>query len=137
VQAAILRVLLKNLDKNNDKRRYLAGIYNKELSSITSLELPKLREGAEHVYHLFVINTDQRDKLKEYLASNDISSLIHYPIPIHKQKCFSEFKSVKLPITESASKRVLSLPCHPYLEKKDILYVCQKIKTFFQNDKKI
>lgn len=135
IQAAILRALLKNLDKSNERRKNIASIYRKELASLSQIKLPIERKSAKHVYHLFVIETKQREALQKYLKENGIDTLIHYPIPIHKQKCFPEFNKIKLPNTESRSEKILSIPCHPFMEKDEALYVSEKIKSFFKNEK--
>jgi dTDP-4-amino-4,6-dideoxygalactose transaminase len=131
LQASILRVELPELDKNNEKRRRIADQYVKELAGITQVTLPQKRDGADPVYHLFVIEIDKRDELQKYLATNGITTLIHYPIPIHKQKCLPEHNDVVLPIAEEKSEKILSLPIHPYLDEKEVEYVCQHIKSFF------
>jgi len=131
LQAAILRTLLPSLDQNNKKRSEIAKIYQEELSQVNELQLPRMRDHANHVYHLFVIETKRRDELHNYLKKNGIDTLVHYPIPIHKQKCFLEYNSIKLPIIEKKAHRILSLPNHPFLTKKEVEYVCEKIKSFY------
>jgi len=131
IQAAILSVLLPELDKNNSKRTELASIYRQELSGVKEIKLPLERPETKHVYHLFVIETEQRDELQNFLKENNVPSLVHYPIPIHKQKCFSEWNGINLPQTELAASRVLSLPIHPFLSKDEVLTVCGLIKDFF------
>lgn len=130
-QAAILSTELPNLDKNNRRRKEIAKLYAKELSDIKEIKLPQIRNKAEHVYHLFVIESDKRMELQMFLEKNGIASLIHYPIPIHKQKCFAVYNSLKLPATEEKSQRILSLPIHPYLSNKEVLFICKKIKAFY------
>ena len=132
IQAAILNVLLSSLDKDNKKRNSIAKIYRRELSNVQQVILPKERNGAYHVYHLFVIETEKRDSLQTFLKENGIDTLIHYPIPIHKQKCFMEYNKLELPYIEKKVKNILSLPIHPHLTKKEILFVCKKIKEFFK-----
>ncbi len=131
LQAAILGGLLPNLEKDNSKRISVAKIYKKELSRLKEIKLPKERKDVKHVYHLFVIEAEKKDALQKFLKENGIETLIHYPIPIHKQKCFNDRKT-KLPIIESKVSDILSLPIHPHLTKKEVLYVCQKIKYFYK-----
>lgn len=131
LQAAILLVQLRHLEEYNKKRRQIAAQYFQLLRDIKQINLPKTRERANHIYHLFVIEADKRDGLNKFLRENHISSIIHYPIPIHKQKCFSEFNGLKLPVLENKVNRILSLPIHPFLEDRDINYVSHKIKEFY------
>lgn len=131
LQAAILSEKLKWLDDNNRKRQDIANIYMKELNGIEGLELPKIRSSSEHVFHLFVIATEKRDSLMEHLKSIGIDSLVHYPIPIHEQACMSDLSKQKLPIVEEKTKKILSLPIHPYLTNREVDYVCTEIKAFY------
>lgn len=131
LQASILSVELPELDKNNKKRQRVADQYTKELTDVKQIVLPKKRVGANSVFHLFVIETNRRDELQKYLKENGIATLIHYPIPIHKQKCLKDYNNVVLPVAEEKSKKILSLPIHPYLTEKEVTYVCKHIKQFF------
>lgn len=131
VQAAILSVLLPKLDQHNNRRREIAAIYKNELADIEGLELPNERQGASSVNHLFVVQTSKRDALQSHLKENGIDSLIHYPIPIHKQECFKEFNKVNLPVVEKKVGQILSLPVHPFLTDQEVLFVCQIVKSFF------
>jgi len=130
IQAAILSVLLPNLDENNKKRRKIAENYHAQLSGLKKIHLPKIREKTKHIFHLFVIESDERDKLQDFLKQKEIDSLIHYPIPIHKQKCFAEYNSLSLPVTEDKVSKILSLPVHPYLEDNEVDAICQAIRKF-------
>jgi dTDP-4-amino-4,6-dideoxygalactose transaminase len=131
IQAAVLRVKLKKLDSENKKRQKIARLYRKLLKNIPEIRLPLERKASNHVYHLFVIQTNRRDELQASLKEKGIATLIHYPIPIHKQKSFEEFNSLALPKTEKAASSVLSLPCHPYLEASEVKKVCAAIGSFF------
>ncbi len=131
LQAAILSEKLKYLDIDNARRKEIAGIYRTKIGSIEEVTLPKTRAGTEHAYHLFVIEIERRDELQKYLKEKGVDALIHYPIPIHKQKCFSEYDKVKLPTTESKVGRILSLPIHPYLTDAEVEFVCAEIESFF------
>jgi len=110
----------------------IAKKYTELLSDIPQIILPRTRTGATHVNHLFVIEAEKRDELQDFLRKKGISTLIHYPIPIHKQKCFSQFNSVSLPITEKKVKSILSLPIHPYLNNDEIVYICKNIRKFYE-----
>ncbi|MFA5779081.1 MAG: DegT/DnrJ/EryC1/StrS family aminotransferase [Elusimicrobiota bacterium] len=127
LQAAILRVKLKYLDKDNSKRRKLAELYNKELA-VTGLVLPKVSKNSTHVFHLYVVRSKKRDDLLKYLKNNGIGALIHYPVPVHLQPAY-KIKS-KLVETEIAAKEIISLPMYPELSESDVKTVCNIIKNF-------
>ena len=131
IQAAILSVKLRYLDKFNKRKQQLAKTYFKLLKDVKEIKLPKIRDNSQHNFHLFVIEAEKRNELMIFLEKNNIPTIIHYPIPIHRQKCFSEFDSVKLPILESKVKKILSLPIHPFLKDNDIIYIVKKIKEFY------
>tara|TARA_S200000501_G_scaffold251853_1_gene235999 strand:- start:122 stop:1225 length:1104 start_codon:yes stop_codon:yes gene_type:complete len=118
IQAAILNVKLKYLDKENIIRRKVASKYINEIKNEKIL-LPKKLAYQDHVYHLFVIRTKFRDKLKDHLKNAGIETLIHYPIPPHKQPALYKYNHLKLPITELIHDEILSLPCNPWLSLED------------------
>jgi len=132
IQAAILSVEIKYLDKFNQKRNEQAKLYFKLLKGVKEIKLPKTRENANHVYYLFVIEAERRNELMNFLRKNNIPTLVHYPIPIHKQRCFSEFNNLKLLVLENKVNKILSLPIHPFLKNKDIIYISQKIIEFYE-----
>lgn len=138
LQAAILRIKLRHLDKWNAQRSEIAKLYNELLidSRLDEfIKLPIEKDYAKHVYHLYVIRTQKRDKLKEWLMNKGISTGIHYPIPIHKQKAYNAIiNNTKLPITESVAEEVLSLPMFPQLIHDEIKYVVNSIKEFVHNN---
>ncbi len=131
LQAAILLVQLKYLNEQNKNRQAIADEYLRQLSDITQIELPKLRTNAEHVYHLFVVACDRRDELKQFLEKRAIPTLIHYPIPIHLQKCFREYNNLQLFNTERNAGRILSLPIHPFMEISEISEITSAIREFY------
>lgn len=131
IQAAILRVKLPKLDKMLKKRNSIARIYLKNLAWIKEIKLPKKRKGVFHAYHLFVIRTERRDELMEFLKENMVQTLIHYPIPIHKQKCYPEFNKISLQVTETFAQTILSLPINPFMKKEEVLRICELIKKFY------
>ncbi len=135
IQASILSIQLKYLENNNKKRRKIANIYYKNFKDIKEINLPKIRKNCLPVFHLFVIKAKDRDGLSAYLKTKGIPTLIHYPIPVHKQKCFKEFNDIELPVLEDSVKSILSLPIHPFLQKKEIEYVCKNIKNYYQLNK--
>lgn len=128
LQAAILRVKLRFLDADNATRSALAAKYNQALSAF-SLQVPKLRENATHVYHLYVIQTAQRDALVTHLQSLDIHPGIHYPVPVHHMPAFASPQ--KLHQTEQAARNIVSLPMYPGLLQAEQEKVIQALKTFY------
>lgn len=109
LQAAILRVKLKYLNFEIEKRRKIANYYLKNIHN-KKIILPYLEFENAHVWHLFVIRTNKRYRLQKFLSSNNIQTLIHYPIPPHKQKAYKEMNNLSYPISEKLHKEVLSLP---------------------------
>lgn len=109
IQAAMLRVKLRYLDQEITKRRDIANYYLHHIKN-TKITLPTLREADNHVWHLFVILTHNRDELQKYLSENGIQTLIHYPIPPHKQQAYKEWNAQSYPISEEIHDHVLSLP---------------------------
>jgi len=132
IQAAILSIELKYLDKFNKKRNILAKTYYRLLKNVKYIQLPQIRPHSTHNFHLFVIEAHRRDELMEFLASYKIPTLIHYPIPIHKQKCFSEYNNLSLPIIEDKVQKILSLPIHTFLTNKEIIFISNKIIKFYE-----
>lgn len=134
LQAAVLNKKLLLLDEWNRQRRAIADCYMRELGTIAALSLPKEDKDMYHVYHLYVVLTDQRDALREYLYSKGIDTLIHYPCPPHLQKAykFLNYRSGDFPITEMIAKKALSLPCYPGLPEQHQLYIIECIKNWFR-----
>ena len=132
IQAAVLNLKLKKLDEWNEKRIKIANLYKRFLKD-TPCKFQEVKEGIKHVYHYFVIRTPDRDKLFEFLKENGVEVGIHYPIPCHLQKAYKIYKEKKwdLPITESVSKEIVSLPSHPYLNEEDVEYISNLIRKFF------
>jgi len=127
IQAAVLRVKLKYLDEWNEKRRRIAELYNQLLDGST-IVTPVERKYAKHVYYLYVVRCKERDKLQKYLLNNGIQTLIHYPVPVHRQKAYLKLGyKVNLPVTEGISTEVLSLPMHPWLTKKEVSLISGEI----------
>ncbi len=129
IQAAVLGVKLKNLDKENDRRReiahrYIAGIDNPAVS------LPAVNDYKEHVFHIFAILSPERERLQQYLAGMGIETLIHYPIPPHKQEAMEEFSACRFPVTERIHCEELSLPCNPAMSDADIETVIKAVNAF-------
>lgn len=131
IQAAILRVKLKYLDRDNLNRGHLAQIYNALLAR-KGFSLPEARSGVSHVYHQYVLRLPHRDDLKTYLGEAGIGTLVHYPVPIHLQPAYKGRlpKSIPLPKTEQAALQVLSLPMYPELSDEMLRHVCSNIVRF-------
>ncbi len=130
VQAAALRVKLKRLPQWNEARRKIAGLYLERLKNIPAITSPNVGEGCLPVWHLFIIQTDNRDAVADKLKAKGIATALHYPIPLHLQKAYSamELKEGNFPVTEKAAKRILSLPMFPELTEAQIDYVCSALK---------
>lgn len=128
LQAAILSVKLKYLDQDNLCRRSVAKEYTEKIDN-RLIGQSKL-DGLEHVYHLYIIRTPYRDELIEHLSENGVQSLIHYPIPPHKQKAYPELANLKLPISELIHKEVLSLPISPVMNESEISAIIDACNSF-------
>ena len=129
VQAAILVSKLKDFKKHQKIRKKIADYYLKNIRN-PKIILPKITKKIEHAWHLFVIKCKYRNKLKKFLKQNHIESMIHYPIPPHKQNAFKEFNKKKFQVTENIYKEILSLPIFPTLEKSEIHQVVKTINKF-------
>ena len=134
IQAAVLRVKLKYLDKDNAKRIALAKKYGKELNQLPLDSVP-LRKQCKHIYHLYVIGVDQRDTLVTNLKLIGITAGIHYPVPVHMMPAYKKLTKggLSLDNTENISKRVLSLPIYPELTESDQNQVINNLKKFFKS----
>ena len=122
IQAAILRVKLQYLDKENARRRELARLYDAALTG-TPVMIPSSRTGASHAYHQYVVRSDRRDDLRSFLKANGVGTLIHYPVPVHLQPAYQGRvlpDGAGLPETETICRRILSLPMHPQLTDAEV-----------------
>lgn len=133
LQAAVLSIKLTYLEKWNQERRDLANQYLERLHGIGDIQLPVSEKEALPVFHLFVIRSSRRDKLKEFLESSQIQTMIHYPIPPHRQKSYASlnFKKKSFPLTEEIADTCLSLPIWPGMTTTQIDFVCDRIAAFF------
>jgi dTDP-4-amino-4,6-dideoxygalactose transaminase len=135
IQAAVLRVKLKRLDTDNQHRREIAQLYQERITN-SKIILPKTDNPKQatlnfsNVWHLFVVRHPERDKLQKYLFDNGIETLIHYPIPPHKQNAYKEMEGIILPITEGIHNHVLSLPISPVMSIEDANSVADLINRF-------
>ena len=134
IQAAVLCIKLKELDRYIDSRNKAAAYYDRELSKILGIKVPARTSYSNHVFHQYTMQLDgiDRDELNVFLAQKDIPSMIYYPVPGHRQKMFASFglKDVDLPITDLLTTKVLSLPIHTELEEEQLAYICNSIKEF-------
>lgn len=128
LQAAMLRVKLKRLDDWNESRRTIAQAYSERLSNI-DLILPEIPDFAEPVWHLYVVRTSQRDQKQAFLSSKGIGTIVHYPIPPHRQLCYADQKWGDLPISEMLANEVLSLPVYPGMSEEAVDYVVHALNT--------
>lgn len=133
IQAGILLSQLSSLETMNKRRRQIAQIYLNKIKDLP-LEFAEETTSGKSVYHLFVILTKKRDKLAKFLKEKNIETGIHYPIPIHLTKSFKHlgYQKGDFPVSEQASKHVLSLPIHPFLTDEQVLYMCSSIREFFR-----
>lgn len=131
IQAGLLRVRLKHLDELTEEKRLICERYLKELKN-DKIVLPRIREGATHIWHQFVIKSDYRDELIEYLNERGIGTIIHYPIPPHLSEAYQylKMKEGDLPITEEYARTVLSIPLYNGMTKEEQDYVIQCINEF-------
>ncbi|MFN2513004.1 MAG: DegT/DnrJ/EryC1/StrS family aminotransferase [Pyrinomonadaceae bacterium] len=132
MQAAILRVKLSYLDKWNERRRSLARIYDQTLRD-TRLQLPTTTAPEAHVYHLYVVQHPQRDRLRSHLATHGMETLIHYPFLLHHQPLFRRPEQGALPVAEDVASKILSLPLHPHLREEEAGQVAEEILLFESN----
>jgi len=136
IQAAVLRVKLKRLDSDNQKRRQIASTYLREISN-PLINLPQafdtsaaVLSGVSHVWHVFPVFSPCRDLLQEYLRAHGIESLIHYPVPPHKQPAYREWSNLSLPVTEQMHREELSLPISPAMSEFEVSEVVSTLNRF-------
>lgn len=129
IQASILRVKLKRLDQDNQSRRQVAARYIRSIHN-PLITLPRTYDEKSHVWHIFPILCSQRDHLQEYLANKGIQTLIHYPIPPHRQKAYLEWNHLSFPISEAIHQQELSLPISPIISNQDVDTVIEAINQF-------
>lgn len=129
IQAAFLRVKLKMLDSENEKRRKVANYYLKNINN-PLIVLPKVRKQKEHVWHLFIVRVKNRNRFIDYCSKNGIDTMIHYPIPPHKQRAYEEWNNNQYPITERIHNEVVSLPMSPVMTKDEVKKVVEVVNGF-------
>lgn len=129
IQAAMLRIKLRYLDEEIKKRREISNYYLKNIKN-DNIILPFIRKEDNHVWHLFVIRTKNRDKLQKYLDDNEIQTLIHYPIPPHKQNAYNDWNNESYPISEQIHNEVLSLPISAVQDLEDTKKIVNIINNY-------
>lgn len=138
IQAAVLRTKLKRLDADNQRRREVAQYYcdniDTERFGLPSVSLifqnNSIRDSLSHIWHIFIIRHEQRERLQQYLTKNQIQTLIHYPIPPHKQNAYKEWNNQTFPITEKIHREVLSLPISSVMNDDEIVKVIKTVNDF-------
>lgn len=129
IQAAVLDVKLKYLDKDNAHRKQIARYYYEHIQN-PAITLPEQMTDESNVYHLFPVLCDRRDGLQEHLKQQGIGTVIHYPLPPHKQECYSEWGKLSFPITEQIANRELSIPIGPSITLEEAAVVVEAINQF-------
>jgi UDP-2-acetamido-2-deoxy-ribo-hexuluronate aminotransferase len=134
IQAAVLRIKLKELDKYNDSRRKVADFYDLFFKKFPQITTPSRSQNSTHVFHQYTLKLEgvNRSELRSYLADNDIPAMIYYPVPAHKQKMFESFGSADtiLPITDWLTERVISLPIHTEMNEEQLNKICNTVAEF-------
>ncbi len=129
LQAIFLSIKLKNLDRDNKRRIQIAKRYLSEINN-SKLILPKNHQYDDHVWHLFTLRTENRDNLISYLRKKEIGTMIHYPVPPHKQMAYYEFSSISLPISEKIHKTTLSIPMDPSLDDDSVSKIIETLNKY-------
>jgi dTDP-4-amino-4,6-dideoxygalactose transaminase len=134
IQGAVLKVKMKYINQWTEKRRAIASLYKDLLKDEEQIILPFEAPYSKHVYHLFVIQSEERDLLMQHLNDNGVSTGLHYPVPLHLQECFKDlgYKNGQFPETEKIASKGLSLPMFPEMTVEQVEYVASQIKTFFR-----
>ena len=128
LQAAMLDVKLRYLDEENNRRKEIAALY---ISKVTNplIRMPKC-DDRDCVWHIFPVLCEHRDRLQQYLKDNGVETQIHYPIPPHKQHCYSDWNHLSFPITEQIHAQELSIPCHQAMTKKEVDEIINLLNSF-------
>ncbi|EHP44958.1 DegT/DnrJ/EryC1/StrS family aminotransferase [Odoribacter laneus] len=129
IQAAVLTTKLKHLDEDVALRQEVAKRYINEITN-PKIILPKISNWKSHAFHLFPIRCTERDRLQAYLTEQGIQTIIHYPIPPHKQTCYKEMNHISLPITEQIHKEELSLPISPVISTLEINFIIDTLNKW-------
>lgn len=135
MQAAVLNVKLKYLADWNASRAVNAVFYNQNLIGIEQVQAPKIGANRDHIFHLYIIRVKEREKMQKFLLEQGVTTLIHYPVPIHLQEAYQDlgYKLGDFPITEEIANEIVSLPMYAELKQEQIEYVCSKIEEFYKS----
>lgn len=133
MQAAILLVKMKYIEKAIQKRADIAKWYDERLSKVEFIKIPKIKYDQQPVFYVYNILAEKRDELAIYLKDNGVQTSIYYPCPLHLQKCFVDlgYKKGNFPVAEKISKKILALPIYPEITEEEVDYVCKCIKKFY------
>ena len=129
IQAAVLDVKLKHLDADNEIRKQIAEQYISKIKNVR-LILPQISDRDANVFHVFPVMAEDRNKLQEYLKEKGIGTIIHYPIPPHKQECYKEWNSLSFPLSEKIHEQELSIPLNPALLQNEIDYIIEVLNEW-------
>ncbi len=130
LQAGILSIKLRNLNSDNIKRRDIVKLYCDKIVNAKIILPTLIGEESSHVWHVFVIRVKNREALQKYLLANGITTVIHYPIPVHKQCAYNEWNNLELPISEKIHEEVLSLPISPVQTLEQTNYIIDKMNAY-------
>lgn len=129
IQAAVLDVKLRHLDADNSRRKEVAQMYIRGINN-PAVTVPDIKNWDANVFHIFPVRTKRRDELQKYLTENGVQTIIHYPIPPHRQECYSDWNSWSLPITEKIHDEELSLPISPVITDEEVNEVIRLINEW-------
>ena len=129
IQAAVLNVKLKYLDKDNTRRREISKYYRENIKNSVII-LPETYEESAHVWHVFAVRTPERDRFQKYLEENNIQTIIHYPTPPHKQGAYQEWNNLSYPISEEIHRTVISLPISPVMTDDEVERISEVINVY-------
>ena len=129
IQAAVLDIKLLYLDKDNARRREISKYYRENIKN-PKIELPQVYDENAHVWHVFALRTENRDEFQKYLENNGIQTMIHYPVPPHKQDAYKEWSNQSYPVTEEIHRTILSLPISPVLSDDEVKKVVETVNAF-------
>lgn len=129
IQAAVLAVKLKYLDKEVQARQNIASFYLRNIQN-ELIALPRVEQIEQHTFHLFVVRCHERDRLQQYLSDKGIRTEIHYPLPPHKQEAYKEWNSLSYPVSEKIADQIISLPLRISLKNEEVIRICSALNEF-------
>lgn len=129
IQAAVLDVKLKGLDEDNQRRREISKAYREKIKNPLVI-LPQCKDENAHVWHIFVVRVENREHFQKYLTEKGIQTLIHYPIPPHKQEAYKEWNNLSFPVTEKIHREIISLPISPVMTDEEVQRVVDAVNNY-------